>query len=90
MSPEYDFSGKKGVRGKYYLGRQQGYTTRVHNDDGTITETHYGPVKPIIELDPDVYTFFPDSESVNKALRMLISLIPVKQMGEKKAKYSHP
>src|SRR3990167_7437088 len=25
MLPEYDFTGKKGVRGKYYRGRQQGY-----------------------------------------------------------------
>jgi len=82
--PEYDFTGKKGVRGKYYLDRQQGYTVRVHNEDGTITETHYGPE---IRLDADVSAFFPDAESVNKALRMLISLIPIKQMGEKKAKY---
>jgi len=88
MLPEYDFTGKNVVRGKHYLDRQQGYTTRVHNEDGTITETHYGPVKPIIELDPDVYTFFPDSESVNRALRILISLIPVKQLGEEKAKYT--
>ena len=26
MLPEYDFKGKKGVRGKYYLGRQKGHT----------------------------------------------------------------
>jgi len=28
MLPEYDFRGKKGVRGKYYRAMQQGYTVR--------------------------------------------------------------
>ena len=85
MLPEYDFTGKKGVRGKYYLARQQGYTIRIHNEDGTVSEQRFGPT---ITLDPEVGTYFPDSESVNKALRLLISLIPYKQIGEKKAKYS--
>jgi hypothetical protein len=85
MLPEYDFTGKKGVRGKYYLDRRQGYTIRVHNEDGTITETRYGPE---VRLDADVYAFFPDAESVNRALRALIALIPNKQVGEKKAKYA--
>jgi len=85
MLPEYDFTGKQGVRGKYYRSMQKGYTVRIHNEDGTVTVQRFGPT---ITLDPDVYTFFPDSESVNRALRMLISLIPVKQLGEEKAKYT--
>ena len=84
MLPEYDFTGKKGVRGKYYLARQKGYTVRIHNEDGSVTETHYGPT---IILEPDVATYFPDSESVNNALRTLISILPKKQIGEKKEKY---
>jgi hypothetical protein len=84
MLPEYDFSGQKPIRGKYYLGRQQGYIVRIHNEDGTITERHYGPT---ITLDVDVAAYFPDSESVNNALRTLIALVPQKQVGEKKAKY---
>lgn len=84
MLPEYDFSGKKAVRGKYYRARQQGYTIRIHNEDGTITEQQIGPT---ITLDPDVSHYFPDSESVNNTLRALIALVPSKQMGEKKAKY---
>jgi hypothetical protein len=84
MLPEYDFSGKKGVRGKYYRGLQQGYTVRIHNEDGTVTEKHYGPT---ITLEPDIAIYFPDSESVNNALRTLISIIPNKQVGESKAKY---
>ena len=84
MLPEYDFTGKKGVRGKYFRGLQKGYSVHIHNEDGTTTVQHFGPT---ITLDGDVATYFPDSESVNKALRSLISLIPNKQIGEKKAKY---
>jgi len=46
---------------------------------------HFGPM---IQLDPDVSVYFPNSESVNKALRTLIALVPNKKLGEKKAKYS--
>lgn len=84
MLPEYDFSGMKGVRGKYYQNMRKGYTVRVHNEDGTVTVRQYGPT---ITLDVDVAAYFPDSESVNNALRTLITLIPDKQVGEKKAKY---
>jgi len=85
MLPEYDFTGKKGVRGKYYRGRQKGYTIEIHNEDGTVTIRQVGPT---ITLEPDVAKYFPDAESVNNALRALIALIPSKQVGEKKAKYN--
>jgi hypothetical protein len=84
MLPEYDFSGKKGVRGKYYRNLQKGYIVRIHNDDGTVTVQRFGPM---IRLEPDVAEYFPDSESVNNALRTLIALVPEKKIGEKKAKY---
>ena len=84
MLPEYNFAGKKGVRGKYYRDMRKGYTVRIHNEDGTVTEKHYGP---IITLDPDFAAYFPDSESVNNALRTLIALVPEKQLAEPKAKY---
>lgn len=85
MLPEYNFSGKKAVRGKYYRARQKGYTIRIHNEDGAITERQVGPT---ITLEPDVAKYFPDSESVNRALRTLIALVPTKQIGEKKPKYA--
>jgi len=85
MLPEYDFTGKKGVRGKYYRSMQKGYTVRIRHEDGTVTVQRFGPT---ITLDPDVSAFFPDSESVNRVLRALIALIPVKQLGEEKAKYT--
>jgi len=84
MLPEYDFTGKKGVRGKYYRGLQKAYTVHIHNKDGTTTIQHFGAT---ITLDSDVLAYFPNSESVNNALRALIALIPSKQIGEKKAKY---
>jgi len=88
--PEYDFKGKKGIRGKYYRAMQQGYTVRIKNEDGTVTLQHFGPKGDAVILDPDVRDYFPDSESVNRALRSLIALIPEKntrQSAEKKAKY---
>jgi|GEM_PF-566116 len=81
MLPEYDFTGQKGVRGKYYRSLRKGYTVRIHNEDGTTTLQHFGPT---VTLEPDVAIYFPDSESVNNALRALIALIPNKQVGEKK------
>jgi len=78
MLPEYDFSGKKGVRGKYYKDYQQGHTVEIHQTDGTTITQHYRLEDGAVLLAPDVRKHFPDSESVNKALRVLISAIPNK------------
>lgn len=75
MQSEYDFRGKQGVRGKYYEAMRKGYKTIIHNSDGTTTETETRP----IFLDEDVRKHFPDSESVNNALRGLITLVPKKR-----------
>jgi len=74
MLPEYDFRG--GVRGKHAQALRQGYTVRIHEEDGTTTIQHFPPTGGAVVLDPDVRKYFPDSEAVNKALRMLIQLIP--------------
>ncbi len=76
MLPEYDFSGKKGVRGKYFDAYQQGHTVRVHQDDGSVTMQYFTLEEGAVMLAPDVREYFPDSESVNQALRGLIGLIP--------------
>lgn len=79
MLPEYDLRGKKGVRGKYHQAYQQGHTVRIHQEDGSVI-THYFTLEDgAILLAPDVRAYFPDSESVNQALRGLIELIPNKQ-----------
>ncbi len=78
MLPEYDFSGKTGVRGKYYQAMRQGYTIKVTKDDGTTVIQHITRPEGTVTLDPDVQAYFPDAESVNTALRSLIRLIPTK------------
>ena len=77
MQAEYDFSG--GVRGKHYLVYQHGYTVRIHKADGTVAEQTYTPPPRTIVLDPDVFAYFSDSESVNRALRALIEVVPQKR-----------
>ena len=83
MLPEYDFSG--GVRGKHYRAFRQGYTVRIHKEDGTVVEQRFSPEEGAVVLEPDVREYFPDSESVNKALRSLIVLIPTKRRRRKAA-----
>lgn len=76
MLPEYDFSDKEGVRGKYYQTYRQGHRVRVTQEDGSVI-THYFTLKDgAVLLAPDLQRYFPDSESVNQALRSLIQLIP--------------
>jgi hypothetical protein len=70
MRDEYDFSG--GIRGKHFKAYRQGHTIRINKQDGS-TEVHYFTQEDgAVMLDPDVKKHFPDSESVNKALRSLI------------------
>ena len=76
MRAEYDFSGKQGTRGKYYQAYQAGHTVHVHHEDGTISTQYFTLEEGAVLLAPDVRAYFPDSESVNQALRGLIELIP--------------
>jgi hypothetical protein len=71
MRDEYDFS--KGVRGKHYKAYREGHTVVINKDDGTQSIQYFKEEDGAIMLDPDIKTHFPDSESVNKALRSLIS-----------------
>lgn len=74
MREEYDFRGKQSIRGKYYKALQKGHTTIIHKSDGSTVVTETRP----IFLDDDVRRHFPDSQSVNNALRGLIALVPEK------------
>jgi hypothetical protein len=74
MEPEYDFS--RGVRGKHANAIKQGYQVIVHKLDGTTEERMFTLPEGVITLDPDVQAYFPDSDTVNRALRSLIALIP--------------
>ena len=79
MLPEYNLEGKEGVRGKYTKAMQKGYSVCVLNEAGTVTVRDFVPKENTVLLDPDVKAYFPDSESVNHALRSLINLIPEKK-----------
>ncbi len=78
MLPEYDLTGKEAVRGKYYQAYQQGHSTKICEEDGAVTIQYFTLQDGAVLLEPDVREYFPDSDSVNKALRSLIALIPAK------------
>ena len=73
MLPEYDFS--KGERGKFHKPLSQGYSIQVTHPDGTVTTEHYKLIDGAVLLDTDAREVFPDSASVNAALRSLIKII---------------
>lgn len=74
MQPEYDFSG--GVRGKHHEAYQRGYKIVIHRANGMSEERDDVLPDGAVMLDPDVRTYFPNSEAVNNVLRELIKLIP--------------
>lgn len=78
MKEEYDFAGKKGVRGKYYKAYREGHTVKINKEDGSSEIRHFTLEDGAVMLDSDVREYFPDSESVNETLRSLIDLIPQK------------
>lgn len=84
MRAEYDFTG--GVRGKHYRSMQAGYTITVRNVDGTTVVKDVRPKQGAVMLEPEIRKYFPDSESVNKALRCLIPLLPKKNRARTKTK----
>jgi len=77
MRAEYDFS--RGTRGKHCRAMQAGYSVTVHKADGTTVPKDVMPKRNAVLLEPDVQAHFPDSKSVNKALRCLIPLLPKKR-----------
>jgi len=77
MRTEYDFTG--GVRGKHFRAMQAGYKITIYRADGTTLVKEVKPAKGAIILEPDVRKYFPDSDSVNAALRSLIRLVPRKR-----------
>jgi len=80
MRPEYDFSAMKGgVRGKYYKAYRKGHKVVVHKEDGKDSVRHFKLEKGAVMLEPDVRKYFPTADAVNKALRLLIELIPEKK-----------
>lgn len=71
MREEYDFSG--GVRGKHFEAYRKGHTVKIEKRDGSVQVHYFAQEDGAVMLDPDVKKHFPDSDSVNKALRSLIT-----------------
>lgn len=67
------------MRGKYSKLYRAGHNVVIHNEDGTTTVQHFKLEEGAVLLAPDVRKYFTDSESVNKALRSLIAIIPTKK-----------
>jgi len=82
MLPEYDFTGKKGTRGKYHQAYRQGHTVRIHETDRTISVHYFTLEDGAVMLESDVREYFQTSESVNETLRSLIALALVKKASE--------
>ncbi|MEH1908853.1 MAG: hypothetical protein V7L05_30885 [Nostoc sp.] len=74
MLPEYDFT--DGIRGKHYQAYRRGHTVTIHQADDTTVVQHFTLEDGAVMLDPDVREYFRNGESVNQALRTLISLFP--------------
>ena len=84
MLPEYDFSKiEGGFRGKYYKAYREGHIVKIHKMDGTTIVQHFTLEDGAVMLEPDVREYFPNSETVNKALRCLIPLITKKYKSRK-------
>ena len=80
MKSEYDFSSMKGaVRGKYYKAYRAGHKVEIHQADGTTSVQYFKLEDGAVMLEPDLRKYFSSSESVNKALRSLIAIIPSKR-----------
>ena len=87
MKSEYDLSAMKGgVRGKYARAYRSGHSVRVTHEDGRVTVKNYTLKEGAVVLAPDVQQYFPDSESVNEALRCLIPLVSKRRRGRGKTK----
>ena len=72
MKDEYDFTDKKGVRGKYHKAYKEGHSVRIYDAEKLVSDKYFAAIEA------DVREFFPDSKAINKALRSLIKLTPSK------------
>jgi hypothetical protein len=70
MLTEYDFTGKRGVRGKYSKAYKSGHSVRKFKGDKVVSDEYFATIEP------DVRKYFPDSKTINAALRKIISLFP--------------
>ncbi len=66
MLDEYKLDPQKGVRGKYHKAFKQGYSVRIRKKNGEFEQQYFA------SIESDVHKYYPNSDSINKALRSLI------------------
>lgn len=69
MLTEYDFSGKKGVKGKYAKAYKSGYSVRIYDGKKLVSDNFFAAI------DPEVHKHFPNSSAINRALRKMIPTV---------------
>ncbi len=70
MKNEYNFSG--GERGKHYKAYREGHKVHITREDGSESVQYFTREEGSVMLDPDLKSYYPDDESVNRALRSLV------------------
>jgi hypothetical protein len=78
------------VRGKHAKALRAGYTITIHKEDGSTVVETFTPQENAVTLEPDVREYFPDSQSVNEALRSLIGLMEKMPPRKYPSGKSHP
>jgi hypothetical protein len=58
LLPEYDFTGKKGTRGKYCRQYREGHTVKILKEDGTTDIKYFTLEDGAVTLEPDVLEYF--------------------------------
>jgi|SRR5712692_2830575 len=85
LKPHYDFDYSKAKPNRFAKTRdgqpvyRENFKVTIHKADGSTITRLVKSSGDVITLEPDVRTYFPDSESVNAALRGLIALVPHKR-----------
>jgi len=66
MKDEYKLDPQKGVRGKYHKAFRQGYSVKIRKTNGEFEQQYFA------SIESDVHEYYPNSDSIKKALRNLI------------------
>ena len=60
MLTEYDFSSKKGERGKYHQAYERGHTVHIVQEDGSVEVQYFMLEDGAVLPEPDVRKYFPE------------------------------
>ena len=73
MLPEYDFSGKKGIRGKYYRAYRRGHSVRIHKVDGSVSVKYFTLEDGAVMLEPSSRNRRPASRRFANAFASVVA-----------------